>query len=54
MKNLSDKEKFALVCIVIVMIAFTLTSCAYHQYDCPAHYPITQYYSGRIYNCGPH
>jgi hypothetical protein len=48
MKKLTEREKTALVVIVIVMIAFTLTSCYHQQYDCAAHYKITQYYSGRV------
>jgi len=47
-EKLSSREKTVLMIVVIVMIAFTLTSCYHQQYDCAAHYKITQYYSGRI------
>ena len=38
---------------MFILLVVMFSSCAYHRYDCPAHYKITQYYSGRIYNCGP-
>jgi hypothetical protein len=41
------------VLLAVVVLSVMFTSCAYHEYACPAHYKITQYYSGRIHDHGP-
>lgn len=42
--------------LLVVLVGMLLTSCVGYRGGscCPANYKITDYYSGRIYNCGPH